>query len=393
MTGLWWRGHSCPLWRDSSRHFSARFRSCNCSFLEIALALLLGATTCAAQQPPEIKQPHNPSTLTAQWLDSPDPRLQAWAIYLIRRNNLEDFSTRLEQILLSPLPDGVREQDWNDVQLAALDAVIQMNASLPAFGLHDLADRFPTEVLILAAKSPGENSSILLNLFDRAENYEAYVAVGNLLVIYPSPQFVRRLMASLYIHLYAALYDFGVNPGSPGGGWAADTGLIPDLPKKGWPPVGRYELMESSEGAVLLSPGNHPIYYHRTETNIYADRGFRFLGETSGHSRNDRAQEYLAETLGFTPNAFPLQIDRNLALFWINSEALKKGIKDSVIQQRQIFHAIAAEFVRRGLLDANEARSLQPRILLSLSDCRDRNHDPLPDMHSTAIELGIDLVP
>ncbi len=221
----------------------------------IAVAVLLGAITCAAQQPPEIKQSRDPSALAAQWLDSPDPRLQAWAIYLIRHNNLEDFSTRLEQILLSPTPDGVQEQDWNDVQLAALDTVIQMNVGLPAFALHDLADRFPTEVLILTAGSPSDNSSVLLNLFDRAENYDAYVAVGNFLVNNPSPPFVRRLMASLYIHLYAAVCDLGANPGNLGGGWASDSFGFSAKPKKSWPEIGQYELTESSDGTVLLSPG------------------------------------------------------------------------------------------------------------------------------------------
>ena len=359
----------------------------------IAVAVLLGAITCAAQQPPEIKQSRDPSALAAQWLDSPDPRLQAWAIYLIRHNNLDVFSTRLEEILLRPIPDGVQEQHWNAVQLAALDALIQMNVSLPAFGLHDLADRFPTEVLILAAKSPGDNSSVLLNLFDRAENYDAYVAVGNFLVNNPSPPFVRRLMASLYIHLYAAVYDFGANPGNLGGGWASDTGVIPEPPKKSWPPVGRYDLVESSEGAVLLSPGTHPIYYRRTETNIYTDRGFRGGGETSGHSRNDRAQEYLAQILGFTPKAFPLQVDRTSSFYWKKREALEQDIKGFVIQQRQIFRSVALEFVKRGLLDANEASALQPRIFLSLVDSRGKNRDPLPDMKGLAAELGIDLIP
>lgn len=361
--------------------------------LAISLAVLSGAITCASQQPPGIKQARNPSALAAQWLDSPDPRLQAWAIYLIRHYNLDSFSSRIEQILLRPVPDELQEQDWSDVQLAALDCLIQMNVSLPAFELQDLADRFPTEVLILAAKSPGDKSPLLLNLFDRAENYEAYVAVGNLLVTNPSPQFVRRLMASVYIHLYAAVYDFGANPGNPGSGWASDTFGIPEPPKESWPPVGRYVLTESSDGAVLLSPGKHPIYYRRTETNIYADRGFGGGSETSGHSRNERAQEYLAQILGFGPDTFPLKIYRRLSLYWNNGETLKQGIKDSVIQQRQIYSSTAAEFVKRGLLDVDDVNSLRPRILLSLSDCREGNHGPLPDMTDIAAELSITLVP
>jgi hypothetical protein len=267
-----------------------------------------------------------------------------------------------------------------------------MNASLPAFELQDLLDRFPTEALILAVRSPADSSSLLLDLFDRAESYEAYVAVGNLLVGKPSPRFVGKLMSSLSIYLQVGIYDFGANIGANGGGWAGDVYRNAEPIKKSWPEIGIYELTESSDSAVLLARGKHPIYYRRAESKIYADHGFNFTGECSGRSRNDRAQEYLAQILDLKPDAFPLQIDRKLSVYWTNGEALKQDIRKSVTEQRRLYSSIAAEFVRRGLL-TGDSTLLQPRIYVWLLDSRTTNQIPLPDMAKMAAELGVSMFP
>ena len=71
--------------------------------------------------------------------------------------------------------------DFDNVQYAALDALVQLDCVIPVAELAPFAARYPTLALILASRATADNTPLLLDLLGRAAGYEAYVAVGNLL--------------------------------------------------------------------------------------------------------------------------------------------------------------------------------------------------------------------
>jgi hypothetical protein len=112
-----------------------------------------------------------------RWLGDSEPLHQAWAAHWIGEQNDQSHLDELTRILATP----ERTEASQAAKLAAMDGLIRMGGTAPLVYLEPLTDSYPTEVLILAARAQEDNSALLLKLLDRQFNYEAFLAVGNLL--------------------------------------------------------------------------------------------------------------------------------------------------------------------------------------------------------------------
>src|SRR5580698_9810365 len=104
----------------------------------------------------------------ADWIRSPEPLKQAWGAHVIAEQKLTAFIPELLQVVESPETSA----DADAAKFAALDTLIQLNAEVPLRDLEPLVDRFPTDVLILTARSHEDATDLLLKLLDRQHNRE-----------------------------------------------------------------------------------------------------------------------------------------------------------------------------------------------------------------------------
>jgi hypothetical protein len=147
--------------------------------------------------------PSDPASVLAA-LRSEDPKDAAWGAHLAGREGLRDAVPLLLD-LLRPRPERTAEE-WGFTDRAVLDALIRLEAKVPA-GL--LGDRLPGHrrgtslALILVARQPVENRALLLHLFDRwtskkkEDLYIGGLLVGNLLAAQRAPGFARRLLEEI----------------------------------------------------------------------------------------------------------------------------------------------------------------------------------------------------
>jgi hypothetical protein len=356
---------------------------------------------CAAQEPAEVRNTTDSFALAADWIHGSDPLRNAWAVYLIRRDHLSRLAPELHRVVAQSQPSraqsessgaqGESSQGTSDVQLAALDAMIEVGEPVSLTELEPFVTPYPTLTLILASRASGDSTALLLKLLDHAQRYEAYIATANLLLPRRSPEFTRRVMSSLRVHLNVNVVDPGSGK-SYGGGWAGDSlGMIVSE-KPGWPPIGHYQLTESA-GDHLLAPGPHPIYYVRTESRRYSDQGFVGGGEESGRNRNQRNLEYVASMLGVKRAALGLKDSDSHSIEWRGGDALIASLRQLVEKPRSAYREIAAALAAAKQLAAGDVPGLHLQVQLSISDARENPSEPLPDRDTLARLLSVDVLP
>jgi len=344
------------------------------SFLSRFCSLLCIATALFAQ--PDDKP-------AAEWIRSPEPLKQAWAAHWIAEQKLTALVPELLRIVESPETSA----DADAARFAALDTLIQLNAEVPLSDLEPLVDRFPTDVLILAARSHEDAVSLLLKLLDRQHNREAFVAVGDLLTPKRNAGFAKAAMKEFC--QAATVYVF--NPGQPqnmGSGWNGDSIAKTDPPRVDWPETGSYRIYPGTgnrrQAWTLLADGQHPVSFVRTANKGYADRGFDNSGEGSNDNSCLRAEEFLAQYLETAPSQLPVRTDARLDLVWTAPEAFETAVRAFIAEQRVRFGLLAGALAARGYLTADEASKARLNLRISAQDVRQHDRTPLPKVNEWA---------
>ena len=359
--------------------------------MKALLAMVLAATAAFAQEPAEIQLSDNPAILASKWLRETNAIHKAWAISLVRREKLTSLIPDVERVLDLSSSADLEERDVESLQLLALDALIQLDVAVPSFTLQRFVDRCPGAVVMLAAKAPDDPSPLLMDLLPRANSYEAYVAVGNLLLQHPSPAFVQHLLSSIKVSLYLGVYDRADHdrPGFGPGSFFGDAASYLPSDRKGWPPVGLYDFTQKSSDGPLLAGGPHPIYWVRGESVRYVDQSFESRGEDNIRDKNARNQEYLATLQHVSPRDFPLKILVTGQLDWTNPSVLEADVREWIRTQRSIYEAIVQQFTQQSLLSPQQAADLQLHIGLMLYDRRKKDHGELPALAELATRMGV----
>jgi hypothetical protein len=291
----------------------------------------------------------------------PEPREQAWTAHSI-----------LEQRLTSRIPDLVRivespdsSRDAEAAKFAALDALIQLDAQVPLADLELLIDRFPSDVFILASRSSEDATPLLLKLLDRPHNREAFVAIGSLLTPQRAAGFAKGAMQEFCQR--ATLYV--VNPDRPrytGSAWSGDSYRIADPQRTGWPETGSYRF----------GPGS----FIRTIDRSYIDHGFDFSNENSHDNSCIVAADFLAKYLDTTPSRLPILATETPDIVWTTDQAFQTSVRAFIAEQRQRYAILASQLAARGYLTLDEASQLRLRLTISVSDAREYDRTPFPDV-------------
>jgi hypothetical protein len=127
-------------------------------------------------------------SLLQRQLASDDPKEVAWGAYLAAQNQrravvplLQERLTALSATNSSSLPTA----------LAILDALVQLDAKLPAQDLGSWIDRCPVQTLILLANASSGRDEVLLSMLESTSGFRWYAAANPLLMTKP-PGFAAR---------------------------------------------------------------------------------------------------------------------------------------------------------------------------------------------------------
>jgi hypothetical protein len=309
----------------------------------------------------------------ARLLKSDETKERAWGAYLVGLHGLKEHAPLLVSMLEDEKLSG---GGWQEAfaRHAALDALIRLDAEVPAESLLPLYQREPDEVLILLAREPEKNQQALLGLFDDDAPDARWLALGNLLSAQRTQGFAARLLGGLKIEASVYVYDregdHNIGGGNNGGrgcgvGGSRDESL---------PPVAYYHLTTGARpGATVFVTGRQNVYYERTPWAAYCD--VSWLALERDHVRVD----YLADMLGTTEEDLGLDARPFREVVCKNSAQCRKalaGLRDEI---RRSYSSALARLLERGMLDAAEVAELKPDITLNLTDYREKRAFPLPD--------------
>ncbi len=332
---------------------------------------VVGQTSDAAPTPPSL--PFGEAE-AARLLKSQGSRERAWGAYLAGAHGMKEHASLLVGLLED---SNVAAGGWEEavVRQAALDALIRLDAEVPAETLLPLYGASADEVVILLSRAPKRNERELLSLFNEAVPDVRWAAVGNLLAGARAPGFAARLLSGLKVEASVYVYDWegarGYGSSGGCGGLCGDSVHMPE----GFPPVGYYSLNASGvRGSVVLAPGKHTVYYVRA---LHPDT---CGGPSNGWlARDERRVEYLAEMLGTTEEELSLEVRPFREV--VCTDARQCGQVLAALRDELVgAHTQAlARLLEAGLLDPAEAAELKPDITLQLNDSRDRRKFPLPE--------------
>jgi hypothetical protein len=324
----------------------------------IAITMLLAIAACASAQTPP-----------AQLLSSGEPSQLAWGAYLAA--NAQDKS------LIPAILPLLRSRN-SGVQLAAIDALIRLDADVPEEDLAVYLDSNPPDpVLVLLARDPKKHGDFLLRMLDRPLSETAWMAVNGILLMAPPPGYAARLVRDWTLQYNVEVWDWDSRQYPPAipldGGpcsWGCSTYHAPNTPE-GFPPQ---SICVISQGpwsrASPLVAGPHPLVYQIFTTAGYGPGLDRYL---TVRDRDRSTEDYLRAVLSAGPVADLPGRERNL--WW--STRYRTDAENFMGQIRRGVAAYRKELVDRGLLTAAEAAA-GPKLEVVVTDHRPVPRDPLP---------------
>jgi hypothetical protein len=343
----------------------------------VALLLLTGAHARGqeAGAPPPFTQT---DAEAVRLLKSEGSRERAWGAYLAGTLGLKEHAPLLVGLLEDPrLASGGWEEGV--VRQAALDALIRLDAEVPAEVLRALPQGCTDEAIILLARSPSENQSALLEIFEGVDDPghagARWLAAGNLLAAVKARGFAARLLGGLKVEAAVSVLaeDISHGFGQGFGGGGCGCGAFYE-PHTGFPPVGFYGLTgEAERGAVVVAPGKRPVFYVRSLNP--ARNGCYTLPPPSDIVR----VEYLAALLGETESGLGFDARPSFTVICRDTRQCRRelaGVRGQVVQS---YAAVVGRLVEKGLLDGVADAPASPPMTFTLYDERRRKTFPLPD--------------
>ncbi len=251
---------------------------------------------------------------------------------------------------------------------------------MPAFYLDPVAGVFPTAALILAARSSGDQSAVLLHFVQPERfDYGRFVAAGDLLAARRNPGFAKILMTWISVDVETLVVRRGEAPGGIGRGYSIGCGFgVLPVPRKDWPEIGVFSLSDAaSDGTVPLVAGRHPVFFKRIVNRSYVDGSF-VPAQSGGQDLDIRVREYLADYLDIDPARFPLPPHVSVTLYYTSDAAYVREAQSIFDRLRAIYRAMELALSQKSYLSATEAAGLELKLTHTVLDLRQGNPDPLP---------------
>jgi hypothetical protein len=350
---------------------------------------LLAMTALAQQAPPDpavvmdsLEKQMAP--LASAWLNSADPRTQAWGAYLVLRDRRTEAIPALLAMLAAfprvEQPATQADVDRHDVMLEALDALIQLGVQTPAADAQRIYPEFPAQSLILFSRSQEDMAAALLAVFKSERRWSAaWLAAGNLLLQHHAKGFAAALIEDMTVHAQVMVIKPGL--GSGGGGESSCCGASASpKAKAGWPPVGVYGFGGCGEGLragdTVLAGGTDSAYYRRLVSASYQMEDVSSCGCSADWDLV--RQHYLTNLLSDSADQPPVSAHVSHTIVWQGPDAYRSELAAFIGDQQRVFAELVRRLGDQGLLSEEEAKSLRPRLQIRVSDQRASQEPALP---------------
>jgi hypothetical protein len=336
--------------------------------------------------------------LAAEWLGSSDARVRAWGAYLALRdrqvNLLPQLIGLVKAYTVVGSPPNSSERDEHDAMLAVLDAIIQMRGGFPTDVAAKLYPEFPAQALISLSHDGPEAAGTLLEIF-RTENKlpGAWLAAGNLLMVWKPSGFAAAILAGLTVHAHITVVSENSGAGM-GVGSGVDCASGPPAVKTGWPPVGNYYVRNMTSGVtgdVLLQDGADPAFYFRTVDAAYPDRNDDESACSKMFELNrDMVREHFLAKLASEPPENPsVRSYVEPTITWHDDAMYLISLRAFIGQQQRLFDALGKKLMESGQISAEERESARPSLEMRISDCRKNSPPILPVLENPGSNVKI----
>jgi hypothetical protein len=265
---------------------------------------------------------------------------------------------------------------------ALADALIRLDAHLPARIVVKLYPRLPAQTIILLSRVPDndpDKNDVLMKVFTTTSSRDLWLAAGNLLAEHPPPGFSRSLLAGFVLD-FAFRVVSEPSPATAGddGGCAGDFFMTRDPAFADWPKARMYGLNTSGRSRNVFAPGIHPVGFTFWETTDYRDPWED--GDCSPSKSRDWRAGLLAELLGKTVDELPLKQLTRRTLVYTSMESFEDEARTAIQNQTWAFQDVAASLVRSGALSFADSWALEPRCRIELTDDRPYPRDEIPSV-------------
>ena len=306
-------------------------------------------------------------------LASAEPRNVAWAAYTIGVQKRLDMVPKLVQLVSSFESGATTDKEGVSPETAVMevvaDALIRLEAKLPAEVVMNLYPQFPAQTLILLSRA-SDNSGPLMEIFKKTKSCDLWLAAGNLLAAHPPSGFVRMLLNGAFTS-----FSFRVvlnEPEKDGlGGCASDFWMGRDENFQEWPKARMYRIVHGENAQNVFAPGIHPVGFHWWETTDYRDPWED--GDCSEWTSKYWRTGLIAQLLGKRPSEVPLQPEVHEVVLFTSAAAFEERVRIAVEEKSQALGEVAAPFVEKGELTLEDSTTLHLQCKIQVVDDR-----PLP---------------
>jgi hypothetical protein len=333
--------------------------------------------------------------LASAWLNSADPRTQAWGAYMVLRDRrTEAVPALLAMVAGFPVVEDVATQadvDQHDAMLGVLDALIQLGVQVPAGDAQRIYGEFPVQSLVLLSRSQEDTAPALLAIFTNARRWPAaWLAAGDLLLQRRAEGFAAAVIEGMTVHALVMVTDRGGGGGVGGGSLCCGLGSSPK-PKAGWPPLGVYAFGGCGErlqaGATVLAGGTDPAYYSRQVNASYTPDG----GAGCCNPDQDLVRQHYLTTLLFgSAEQPPVRAHVSHTIAWQGMDAYRGELAALIAEQQRVFAELARRLGKLGLLSEEEAKTLRPRLEIRVWDQRAAPQPALPAIATLAENVTVE---
>jgi hypothetical protein len=309
-------------------------------------------------------------------LSSPKSIDRAWAAHFIGKYRLEKSIPPLTALLA----DAAKSQDKNNeffIQ-SALDALIQLNASLPDEAIVSLFDQKPFEDVILLGQSRERHGKIFFELVDKKMPGLAFVALCNMLGENKTPGFSALLLKNLTINASIVVYYDRIGSSLSGGPPGAIPKKMGIVVPKDYPPIGYYSF-NMMHGSVLLASGVNDIFYNRQLAEPGVPVHLEVHEKAFCLKDSSTCINCLYQSL--KKNKRDLEVFYYKPLLWKDSATYKKEVFTLIEKINESHMELVKELLAANLLTPMEANISKPNIVLSLMDERSDQSIPLPEIN------------
>ena len=304
----------------------------------------------------------------ARQLDSTNATTVAWGAYNAAAYHRDDMIPRLQQLLETPPAlDPQERYAFLDV---VMDALIQLNAKVPARIVVPHIDDRPVQAFVLLANAT-ERQDVLLGVLPRLSG-DQWFAAADILFEDRASSLIAELVRPLRLRLTIYVVDaenrgVGSALGSGGIGFSDGIGQSP----RGYPPHAEYRFESARSGVVVLAAGPHPVYYSRTVT-----RAFQYPVSTvtvQGPGDDDRLAYLHAMA---DAGAVPLRAETSDTVRWTTADVLVSRARELRAQVIRHLRYLVERAGRLRPLPAGLA--IDPPVDVRLVDYRSDKTVPLP---------------